>query len=192
MGFSFETLQKVLTFAHTIAEIAQLVEHQLPKLRAAGSNPVFRSKANRMMPNGHHFFCARTGPLQTCLHKGLDGQQKRLCAAQRFAFWSPRGQRTGMPEAKSRLTPGIPKAKSRSGKNPGGTPTPPLVPAIHRGHLPPPEGPPARGTAHDGTNLLHRGHTPLLQPSPAKGTAHGELHELTNAINPLRNFLLYL
>ena len=101
MGFSFETLQKVLTFAHTIAEIAQLVEHQLPKLRAAGSNPVFRSKANRMMPNGHHFFCARTGPLQTCLHKGLDGQQKRLCAAQRFAFWSPRGQRTGMPEAKS-------------------------------------------------------------------------------------------
>ena len=76
--------------------------------------------------------------------------------------------------------------------NPGGTPAPPLVPAIHRGHLPPPEGPPARGTAHDGTNLLHRGHTPLLQPSPAKGTAHGELHELTNAINPLRNFLLYL
>ena len=103
MGFSFETLQKVLTFAHTIAEIAQLVEHQLPKLRAAGLNPVFRSKANRMMPNGHHFFCARTGPLQTCLHKGLDGQQKRLCAAQRFAFWSPRGQRTGMPEAKSRF-----------------------------------------------------------------------------------------
>ena len=57
-----------------------MVEHQLPKLRAAGSNPVFRSKANRMMPNGHHFFCARTGPLQTCLHKGLDGQQKRLSA----------------------------------------------------------------------------------------------------------------
>ena len=26
-----------------VAEIAQLVEHQLPKLRAAGSNPVFRS-----------------------------------------------------------------------------------------------------------------------------------------------------
>ena len=25
------------------AEIAQLVEHQLPKLRVAGSNPVFRS-----------------------------------------------------------------------------------------------------------------------------------------------------
>ena len=66
------------------------------------------------------------------------------------------------------------------------------VPAIHRGQLPPPECLTARGSAHDGTNLLHRGHTPLLQPSPAKGTAHGELHELTNAINPLRNFLLYL
>jgi hypothetical protein len=26
------------------AEVAQLVEHQLPKLRVAGSNPVFRSK----------------------------------------------------------------------------------------------------------------------------------------------------
>ena len=49
MGFSFETLQKVLTFAHTIAEIAQLVEHQLPKLRAAGSNPVFRSLENQIV-----------------------------------------------------------------------------------------------------------------------------------------------
>lgn len=27
----------------TQAEIAQLVEHQFPKLKAAGSNPVFRS-----------------------------------------------------------------------------------------------------------------------------------------------------
>ena len=27
------------------AEVAQLVEHQLPKLRVAGSSPVFRSKA---------------------------------------------------------------------------------------------------------------------------------------------------
>ena len=56
MGFSFETLQKVLTFAHTLAEIAQLVEHQLPKLRAAGSNPVFRSKANRRMMQIIRFF----------------------------------------------------------------------------------------------------------------------------------------
>ncbi len=31
-------------FAHLLAEVAQSVEHQLPKLRVAGSNPVFRSK----------------------------------------------------------------------------------------------------------------------------------------------------
>ena len=31
------------------AEIAQLVEHQLPKLRVAGSNPVFRSNFMTMM-----------------------------------------------------------------------------------------------------------------------------------------------
>ena len=28
----------------SFAEVAQLVEHQLPKLRVAGSSPVFRSK----------------------------------------------------------------------------------------------------------------------------------------------------
>ena len=28
----------------SVAEVAQLVEHQLPKLRVAGSSPVFRSK----------------------------------------------------------------------------------------------------------------------------------------------------
>ena len=33
----------IFATAKTQAEIAQLVEHQLPKLRAAGSNPVFRS-----------------------------------------------------------------------------------------------------------------------------------------------------
>ncbi len=36
------------THTHThLAEVAQLVEHQLPKLRVAGSNPVFRSKSKR-------------------------------------------------------------------------------------------------------------------------------------------------
>ena len=30
------------------AEVAQLVEHQLPKLRVAGSNPVFRSNFNKI------------------------------------------------------------------------------------------------------------------------------------------------
>ena len=86
MGFSFETLQKVLTFAHTIAEIAQLVEHQLPKLRAAGSNPVFRSKADRMMPNGHHLFLYYDRPLQIYLHKGWRSTKKKLCASTTVCF----------------------------------------------------------------------------------------------------------
>ena len=31
-------------FATAFANVAQLVEHQLPKLRVAGSNPVIRSR----------------------------------------------------------------------------------------------------------------------------------------------------
>ena len=48
-GFVFSFLKDFITFADvfrikgkTSAEVAQLVEHQLPKLRA-GSSPVFRS-----------------------------------------------------------------------------------------------------------------------------------------------------
>ena len=33
-----------ITFAHGNAAVAQLVEHQLPKLRVAGSSPVCRSR----------------------------------------------------------------------------------------------------------------------------------------------------
>ena len=33
----------LLCLTTKLAEIAQLVEHQFPKLKAAGSNPVFRS-----------------------------------------------------------------------------------------------------------------------------------------------------
>ena len=42
---SFALCREITIFAipNFQAEIAQLVEHQLPKLRAAGSNPVFRS-----------------------------------------------------------------------------------------------------------------------------------------------------
>ena len=40
-------MKKTITFAPSLvidhAEVAQLVEHQLPKLRVAGSSPVFRS-----------------------------------------------------------------------------------------------------------------------------------------------------
>jgi hypothetical protein len=35
--------KKLLSLQRIIAVIAQLVEHQLPKLRVAGSNPVYRS-----------------------------------------------------------------------------------------------------------------------------------------------------
>ena len=43
------------------AEIAQLVEHQLPKLRAAGSSPVFRSKLQQDEASQCDvFFCTRT------------------------------------------------------------------------------------------------------------------------------------
>ena len=49
-GFVFSFLKDFITFADVFrikgkksAEVAQLVEHQLPKLRVAGSSPVFRS-----------------------------------------------------------------------------------------------------------------------------------------------------
>lgn len=44
----------------TFAEVAQLVEHQLPKLRVAGSSPVFRSKKREGILEGGWlslFFC---------------------------------------------------------------------------------------------------------------------------------------
>ncbi len=38
------------------AEIAQSVEHQLPKLRVAGSNPVFRSKTGGLRNQASFIF----------------------------------------------------------------------------------------------------------------------------------------
>ena len=38
-----ELVNNFSMFGVSKAEIAQLVEHQFPKLKAAGSNPVFRS-----------------------------------------------------------------------------------------------------------------------------------------------------
>ena len=52
------------------------------------------------------------------------------------------------------------------------------VPAIHRGQLPPPECLTARGSAHDGTNLLHRGQQPHSKAPLRQVVAHGELQEL--------------
>ena len=37
------------------AELAQLVEHWLPKPRVAGSSPVFRSKHVKRLPSGQPF-----------------------------------------------------------------------------------------------------------------------------------------
>ena len=37
-----QTCHLPLGTCHQVAEVAQLAEHQLPKLRVAGSNPVFR------------------------------------------------------------------------------------------------------------------------------------------------------
>ena len=37
----------------SFADVAQLVEHQLPKLRVAGSNPVIRSNLSRIMAPVH-------------------------------------------------------------------------------------------------------------------------------------------
>jgi hypothetical protein len=54
---------------------------------------------------------------------------------------------------------------------------PPAVPAIHRGHLPSPEQSPARGAAHDATNLFRRGHYTLLEGIAEGYLAHGELQE---------------
>ena len=51
MSIFAEQSQETTAKSDIFAEIAQSVEHQLPKLRAAGSNPVFRSNQK----TGHTF-----------------------------------------------------------------------------------------------------------------------------------------
>ena len=51
------------------------------------------------------------------------------------------------------------------------------VPAIHRGHPPLSESRPARGAAHDATNLFCRGRYTLLESIVEGGLAHGEMQE---------------
>ena len=46
---NFAKTKKHFIFALAIAKIAQLVEHNLAKVGVAGSSPVFRSKAARMV-----------------------------------------------------------------------------------------------------------------------------------------------
>ena len=57
-GFVFSFLKDFITFADVFrikgkksAEVAQLVEHQLPKLRVAGSSPACRSLENQAVTN---------------------------------------------------------------------------------------------------------------------------------------------
>ena len=79
-----------------------MVEHQLPKLRAAGSNPVFRSKADRMMQI-IRFFCAMTDRCKPCLHKGWNGAKKGCAQHNGLLLEAPAASGTVMPEAKSRF-----------------------------------------------------------------------------------------
>ena len=44
-GYGEQTISKNLRKDITYAKVAQLVEHNLAKVRVAGSNPVFRSKS---------------------------------------------------------------------------------------------------------------------------------------------------
>ena len=55
----FAGLEKISTFASAIAEIAQLVEHNLAKVRVASSSLVFRSELKRVfrVKPGYSFFC---------------------------------------------------------------------------------------------------------------------------------------
>ena len=56
----FAGLEKISTFASAIAEIAQLVEHNLAKVRVASSSLVFRSKREGQCRNTLAFFRQHT------------------------------------------------------------------------------------------------------------------------------------
>ena len=74
-----------------IAEIAQLVEHDLAKVGVAGSSPVFRSKAARMVESVDtqdlkscgHCGCVGSSPTSGTFQKGL-----HLCVSPFFAFFA--------------------------------------------------------------------------------------------------------
>ena len=77
-----------------------MVEHQLPKLRAAGSNPVFRSKKRMMQII--RFFCIRAA-VASLLAKGGTGYKKRGCVSIPSFFESaPAASGKGMAEPQSR------------------------------------------------------------------------------------------
>ncbi len=117
-----------------------MVEHQLPKLRAAGSNPVFRSKANLRMMQIIRFFCARTEPLQTCLHKGLDGHKKGCAQHNGLLSGAPAVSGTGMHSP-----PGRAKSPAVSGTGMHSPPGRAKSPAVSGTGM---HSPPSKTVAH--------------------------------------------
>ena len=57
------------TFAPVIAEVAQLVEHNLAKVRVAGSSPVFRAVRDRFL----YVVIAQVAELVDALVSGASG-----------------------------------------------------------------------------------------------------------------------
>ena len=93
------------------------------------------------------------------------------------AFKGPRGERKWECAARQ-------GEHNPVGDGNAGGPIPPnegmaeeAVPAIHRGHPPLSEPLPARGTAHDATNLFCCGRYTLLESIVEWVLAHGELQE---------------
>ncbi len=72
----FVTLQKNYTFASAIAKVAQLVEHNLAKVRVAGSNPVFRSLLPRWRNGRRARF--RCEWCKLCKFESCSGHNKKL------------------------------------------------------------------------------------------------------------------
>ena len=61
------------TFALVIAEVAQLVEHNLAKVRVAGSSPVFRSKQRAVRDRFLYVVIAQVAELVDALVSGASG-----------------------------------------------------------------------------------------------------------------------
>ena len=100
--------KKCFTFASVNAEIAQSVEHQLPKLRAAGSNPVFRSRNSTdegIAPAVPFFMHWNSRKFTSREWKGIKKERAALLLCPHPAHFlesAPAASGKGMPEAKSR------------------------------------------------------------------------------------------
>ncbi len=89
-SISFGGLEKTHTFASAIAKIAQLVEHNLAKVRVAGSSPVFRSGPLEWW-NGRHEGLKILWLLQLCGFKSrfeYTGKILKPCYPYRYRAFS--------------------------------------------------------------------------------------------------------